>query len=74
MVRVLKSGTPLFYCAALQDIDDFGDANAEIDDCFTKKLCISKEQYTKDLVSATSDGASVNTGVYNGLLTQLRND
>ena len=79
--RTLKNGAPIYYCVALQDIDAFGDANAEnvkasIDDVFQnpEKIHISAESFQKHLVGVTADGAAVNTGIYNGVLTRLRND
>lgn len=67
MVRVIKAGQPVYFVAALEDIDEYGDANAEnlhrsINNAFQNKLKIGMAQYTNALVSATADGASVNTG------------
>lgn len=67
MVRVVKAGHPVYFTAALEDIDAFGDANAEnlfksINDAIETKLEIPHGHYTTALVSATADGASVNTG------------
>ena len=45
-----------------------------IDDVFATKVAISEERYTKLQVSATADGAALNTGIYNGLLTRMRED
>ncbi|MEE4248587.1 MAG: hypothetical protein V2I33_24680, partial [Kangiellaceae bacterium] len=45
-----------------------------IDDLFIKQLQVTKGVYQHQLISATSDGASVNTGCKNGLLTQLQKD
>ena len=39
-----------------------------------EKIGLKKDDYTHHMVAATSDGASVNTGIYNGLLKQLRDD
>lgn len=79
--RVVKDGVTVNLCVALQNIDVFGDANADnlkacIDKVFKDEghIQISDEKYNKLLVSVTADGASVNTGVYNGLLTQMKND
>ncbi|KAJ8038164.1 hypothetical protein HOLleu_19166 [Holothuria leucospilota] len=77
MVRVIKAGQPVYFVAALEDIDEYGDANAEnlhrsINNAFQNKLKIGMAQYTNALVSATADGASVNTGIYNGLLVRMR--
>ena len=79
LIRLVRGGIPVYYCVALQDVDKYGDANADnlkscIDDCFLEKLHITRETYTKIMVSCTSDGAAVNTGIYNGLLTQMKND
>lgn len=67
MVRVVKDGRPVYFVVALEDIDSFGDATAEnlhksIDHAFQQNLKIANVKYTKALVSATADGASVNTG------------
>ena len=79
--ELVGGGIPVYYCVALQDVDEYGDANADnlesciqFDDCFLEKLHITRETYTKIMVSCTSDGAAVNTGIYNGLLTQMKND
>ena len=37
-------------------------------------LGITEEDYRFKLVSCTADGASVNFGVYRGVLTQMRED
>ena len=79
LVRTVKDGKPVYFTVALQDMDAYGDANAEnlkvaIDDVFATKVAISVQRYTKLQVSATADGAAVNTGIYNGLLTRMRED
>ena len=79
MVRTVKNGAPAYFVASLQNVDDYGDASAInlkkcIDDTFKNVLKMSEERYTKLLVSATADGASVNTGQYNGLLVRLQNE
>jgi hypothetical protein len=61
----------------LQNIDEYGDAEnlkKSIDDVFKNQVCLPQENYTKCLSSATADGASVNTGIYSGLLTRMKND
>ncbi|KAL5016137.1 hypothetical protein ScPMuIL_005726 [Solemya velum] len=80
-IRVVREGIPVFLCAALQNIDTFGDADANnlklsIDGAFgnVEKVTIAGDKYTNLLVSATADGASVNTGIYNGLSAKLRDD
>ena len=79
LIRIVRGGIPVYYCVSLADLDYYGDANAEnfkecIDDAFLKGLKLDKEKYVNLMVSTTSDGASVNTGVYNGLLTRLTHD
>lgn len=79
LVRVIRGGVPVFYCVSLEDLDSYGDANAEnlkqsIDNTFLEKIKISNDTYSVKLVSATSDGASVNMGIYTGLMARLRND
>lgn len=61
LVRTMKDGKPVFLTAGLQNIDDYGDANAVnlkrvIDDTFIDDLAVHQEIYCKRLVSATSDG------------------
>ncbi|ELU07946.1 hypothetical protein CAPTEDRAFT_192738, partial [Capitella teleta] len=43
-----------------------------IDDVFIKQLAITEAAYRDGLVSASADGASVNTGAYTGLLVRLK--
>ncbi|XP_033632523.1 zinc finger protein 862-like [Asterias rubens] len=79
MVRVVKDGHPKFFVAALENVDSYGDATAgnlhkSIKHALTEKVKLPADKYTKALVSATADGASVNTGVYNGLLVRLQRD
>ena len=78
MVRVVKDGEARYICAALEDIDDYGDATAAnlrtaLDHVFTETLRC-EDSYKNTMVSATADGANVNFGVYNGLLTTLKRD
>ena len=78
-IRVVKDGAPTYLCVALENIDDYGHATADnlkraIDQVFLEKIGISKSDYQKKLVSCTADGASVNFGVYSGLLTQMSAD
>lgn len=67
MVRVVKDGEPVYFVVALEDIDSYGDATAEhlhksMDHALQEMVKLPLEHYTKALVSATADGASVNTG------------
>jgi hypothetical protein len=77
LVRVVTGGEPKYFTAALQNMDDCGPANAEnlkttIDDVFQKAILV--QEYTKKVVSMTADGASVNTGKYNGLFVGMTSD
>lgn len=74
-----ETGSPVCYLAALQNIDNYGDANASniklaIDDAFLKKLKLPRDLYITKQISATADGAEVNFGQYSGVLTQMKND
>ena len=60
-------------------MSDFGGTDAEsikkaIDHSFLKEINISESSFLNCLVGATADGASVNTGKYRGVLTQLMNE
>jgi hypothetical protein len=57
----------VYFCIGLQDIDEYGAADAEnlkrsIDDAFLKVLELPSASYRDGLISAAADGASVNTG------------
>ncbi|XP_041464249.1 uncharacterized protein LOC121415170 [Lytechinus variegatus] len=74
-----KVVSPCYYVIGLQDIDEYGNPSAanlkkSIDSAFKDTLKLEKEQYINVMVGATSDGASVNTGLYNGLLTQFKKE
>ena len=78
-IRLVRNGDSTFFCVALQDIDKYGDATAEhlklsIDDVFHEKITLTEAKYERLLICATADGASVNTGQYNGLLARLQQD
>ena len=78
LVRTVRDGCVVTLVAALQDVDEYGDATAEnlkraIDDVFQKKVPLPQDRYTTGMVCATADGASVNTGIYNGLLVRFKN-
>jgi len=61
-------------------IFSYGGANATaikkaVDKIFTEKYNLGDvEQYCDKMISATADGASVNFGIYKGLLTKLSED
>ena len=77
MVRVTDDGLPKFFVVGLIDLDKYGNATADhlkeaIDDLFINQLQLTEDVCTHQLISATTDGASVNTGRKNGLLMQLQ--
>ena len=83
LVRLIKDGIPTNFTTnftvALVDMDAYGDANARnlkraINDVFRLKVALPAERYIKLQVSAMAGGAAVNTGVYNGLMTQMKAD
>ena len=53
---------------------DYDSIKLAIDTKFQEMLGLSEEDYRFKLVSCTADGASVNFGVYRGLLTQMREE
>ena len=74
---------PVYYCIALQHCNGGVDADSlktSIDDIFQTNLQTSNEEknailekkFERNLVSATAGGASVNSGKYNGVLTQMK--
>ncbi|ELT90404.1 hypothetical protein CAPTEDRAFT_202281 [Capitella teleta] len=64
LLRLMKDGSPIYVACALEDIDSYEGINPF-------SLLIPDDQYINCLVSATADGASVNFGKHNGVLTQL---
>ncbi|ELU10088.1 hypothetical protein CAPTEDRAFT_187247 [Capitella teleta] len=79
MVRLTDDGLPKFFVVGLIDLDQYGNVTSDnlkkaIDDFFIKQLQVTEGVYQHQLISATSDGAGVNTGCKNGLLTQLQRD
>ena len=80
LVHVIRGGIPVYFCAALQDCNKYGGTDADslklaIDTAFDKdngSIKISEDTFLKRMVSSTADGASVNFGRYNGVLTQQK--
>jgi hypothetical protein len=71
-VRALKDGKPQNFCLGLLEID--GDANAANIKQALENLFVEiglEQEWKEKLVCATADGAAVNFGAYNGVLTQL---
>lgn len=76
-VRATVGGKAVSYLAGCQNIDNYGDANAQnlksaVDDVFLKTLKLDEDKYKFGAVSATADGAAVNFGQYSGLLTRMK--
>ncbi|XP_065665100.1 zinc finger protein 862-like [Hydra vulgaris] len=81
LVRVEREGTPACFVVSLLDMNSLGGMNANtikkaIDSIFieTGSVPLTASAYKYKLVSATADGACVNFGIYNGVLTQLKKD
>ena len=81
LVRVEREGTPVYFVVSLLDMNNLGGMGANaikngIDSIFNESdnIPLTAAAYKSKLVSATADGANVNFGIYNGVLTQLKND
>lgn len=79
LVRAEKGGVPVYFVASLLEMSEFGGADAEslkmgIDSVFGDNGSVPLKDYNTKLVSATSDGANVNLGIYNGALTMMKAD
>ncbi len=77
LVRTERNGIPVYFVSSLLEMADYGGANANsikkaIDQVFCEKMHLDEESYLKSMVAATADGASVNFGIYQGVLTQLK--
>ncbi|KAK6191133.1 hypothetical protein SNE40_002874 [Patella caerulea] len=79
-IRVLGSkGLPCYYCVGLEELAAHGGGDTEsiktaIDDTFLQKIKLDGSTYRDKCISITADGASVNTGKYNGIFTQFTKD
>ncbi|XP_065678256.1 zinc finger protein 862-like [Hydra vulgaris] len=81
LVRVERDGIPAYLVVSLLEMNNLGGVNANtikkaIDSIFNQSgnIPLTADAYKNKLVSATSDGASVNLGMYNGVLTQMKNN
>ena len=79
LTRIERGGLPCYFLILLAEMSDFEGTDAEsikkgIDHSFLKEIGISESSFLNCLVGATADGASVNTGKYRGVLTQLKNE
>jgi hypothetical protein len=78
-LRTIKDGNPVFFCVALENIDDYGDATSDnlkksVENALIEKLKMTKEAMVHKMVSAVADEASVNMGHKTGMLTQLKEE
>ena len=81
LIRTERNGIPVYIVASLLEMEKFGGGSADaivkgINSLFeeTGPFELSNEEYRGKLVSCTADGASVNTGKYRGVLTQMKRD
>ena len=89
LVRVERGGLPIYLVVSLLQMASRGGTDADsiklaLDSIFSEDnshandppgpVAMPQEQYLKKLVSATADGASVNMGIYNGVVTQFQNE
>ena len=79
LVRCKRNGIPTYIVLSLLEMENFGGVNADsivkgINSLFERKSSfeLEEDRYRNVVVSATADGACVNTGKYNGVLTQLK--
>ena len=78
LIRIERGGIPIYITLSLLEMSDFGGTDAAslkegIDQIFDKEkgfLRLDSKKYEQSLVGAPADGASVNFGAYNGLLTK----
>ena len=79
VIRTERGGIPVYITLSLLEISGFGGAGAAslkegIDQIFDREkgfLRLDSKKYEQSFVSATADGASVNFGTYNSLLTKI---
>lgn len=81
LIRTERNGIPVYIVASLLEMEKFGGGTADaivkgINSLFEEsgQYELSTEDYRAKLVSCTADGASVNTGKYRGVLTQLKSN
>lgn len=79
LLRIEKEVVPVYLVASLLEMADFGGTDSHylknvLDSVFNDTGNVTLADYETKLVSATSDEANVNPGVYNSALTQFMND
>ena len=75
LLRIEKEGIPVYLVASLLEMADFGGTNAHpLKNVFNDTENVPLADCETKLVTATSLGANVNLGVYNGALIQLAHE
>ena len=82
LVRTVREGIPIYVVVSLLEMWERGGTDADsikeaIDSVFDDEdgnIPMDGQKYHDKLVSATADGANVNIGIYNGVLTQLQRE
>lgn len=79
LLRIEKEVVPVYLVASLLEMADFGGTDSHylknvLYSVFNDTGNVTLADYETKLVSATSDEANVNPGVYNSALTQFMND
>ena len=75
LLRIEKEGIPVYLVASLLEMADFGGTNAHpLKNVFNDTENVPLADCETKLVTATSVGANVNLGVYNGALIQLAHE
>lgn len=88
LVRTERNGIPVYFVVSLLEMGDLGGTNANSikaaidgifqqagdDDDHAVNGMIPLSDYRTKIVSATADGASVNMGVYSGVLSQMKRE
>ena len=79
LLRIEKEVVPVYLVASLLEMADFGGTDSHylknvLDSVFNDTGNVTLADYETKLVSATSDEANVNPGVYNSALTQFMNE
>ena len=79
LVRTVRNGFPIYLLLDLLNMSEYGGTDAlsiktAIDGTFDEEsgsVKLSADDYRRKMISATADGASVNMGAYQGVLTRL---